>query len=207
VAALWFGCSNAVREIVGEWAVYHRERMVNLKIVPYVASKFVLLGILCLLQCAVLLGIVYRGCGLQGAWLPMYSIMVLMALTGVALGLILSAASRTQEVAIGLLPVVLLTMTVLGGGMQPVHELEGSMQKASYVIPSRWGFEGMLLLEAKHRPGATPPGMHSAEDMAELRFPVDKTRGSVPRAVCALTALFVITTGMIVGILRYRDVH
>ena len=207
VAALWFGCSNAVREIVGEWAVYHRERMVNLKIVPFVASKFFLLGTLCLLQCAVLLGIVYKGCGLQGAWLPMYLIMVLMALTGVALGLILSAASRTQEIALGLLPIVLLTMTVLGGGMQPVHELPGPMQKASYAIPSRWGFEGMLLLEAKQRPNATPPGMDKTEDMAELRFPADKTRGSVLRAVGALAVLFTVTTGLIIGILRYRDVH
>jgi len=31
LSALWFGASNAVREIVGEWAIYHRERMVNLK--------------------------------------------------------------------------------------------------------------------------------------------------------------------------------
>src|SRR5262249_13052775 len=44
LAAFWFGASNAVREVVGEWAVYHRERMVNLKIVPYVASKFTVLG-------------------------------------------------------------------------------------------------------------------------------------------------------------------
>ena len=44
VAAVWFGCSNSAREIVSEWAVYQRERMVNLQIVPYLASKFAILG-------------------------------------------------------------------------------------------------------------------------------------------------------------------
>ena len=61
-AGLWFGCSNAVREIVGEWSIYLRERMVNLKIVPYVASKFAVLSLLCVIQCVTLLGIVHWGC-------------------------------------------------------------------------------------------------------------------------------------------------
>jgi len=32
VAAIWFGCNNAARDIVGEWTIYQRERMVNLKL-------------------------------------------------------------------------------------------------------------------------------------------------------------------------------
>ena len=45
VAAIWFGCNNAARDIVGEWTIYKRERMVTLKLLPYVFSKFaVLLG-------------------------------------------------------------------------------------------------------------------------------------------------------------------
>src|SRR5207249_1386153 len=59
LSAIWFGCSNAAREIVGEWAIYRRERMVNLGIGAYVASKFAVLCMLCIVQCAVLLGIVH----------------------------------------------------------------------------------------------------------------------------------------------------
>ena len=66
LAALWFGCSNAVREIVGEWPVYQRERMVNLKLGPYIASKLATLGGLCLFQCAILLAIAHFGIGLKG---------------------------------------------------------------------------------------------------------------------------------------------
>ena len=34
VAAIWFGCNNAARDIVGEWTIYKRERMVTLKLLP-----------------------------------------------------------------------------------------------------------------------------------------------------------------------------
>jgi hypothetical protein len=228
VAALWFGCSNAVREIVGEWAVYHRERMVSLRLLPYVAFKFAVLGGLCLLQCAVLLGIVKWGCHLKGPFFAMYGVMVLMSLTGVALGLVLSAAARTQEIAMALLPVVQLTMVVLGGGMQPVHKLHESMQYAAYTIPSRWAFESMILLEAgspeqkvwipPRRPAVLPPGstLPSAglpttdQDVAEYHFPAGeegKHRGKVWHGVLALSILFTILVALIFGILRFRDVH
>ena len=35
IAAIWFGCNNVARDIVGEWSVYQRERMVSLKL-PFV---------------------------------------------------------------------------------------------------------------------------------------------------------------------------
>ncbi len=40
---VWFGTSNAAREIVTERAIYLRERMVNLRLFNYVVSKYVLL--------------------------------------------------------------------------------------------------------------------------------------------------------------------
>ncbi|HEY7313104.1 MAG TPA: ATP-binding cassette domain-containing protein, partial [Gemmataceae bacterium] len=43
---LWFGCNNAAKEIVKEEAIYGRERAVNLGIVPYLASKFLVLSVI-----------------------------------------------------------------------------------------------------------------------------------------------------------------
>ena len=42
---VWFGTSNAAREIVSERAIYLRERMVNLSLFNYVLSKFILLSL------------------------------------------------------------------------------------------------------------------------------------------------------------------
>ncbi len=49
LAVLWFGCSNAAREIVGEWPIYRRERMVTVTIPCFMAAKLSVLGGLCLL--------------------------------------------------------------------------------------------------------------------------------------------------------------
>ena len=76
-------------QIVGEWAIYRCERMVNLKITSYVASKFTVLGLLCLIQCLAPLTIVYWGCRLKGPWLTMFGVLVLASLTGLALGLLI----------------------------------------------------------------------------------------------------------------------
>ena len=97
LAALWFGCSNAVREIVAEWPVYQRERMVNLKLASYVASKLTTLGALCLFQCAILLAIVRFGSGLKGDWLATFVILFLASSVGMALGLVISASVRTSK--------------------------------------------------------------------------------------------------------------
>src|SRR5216684_1251529 len=57
-AAVMFGCINGAREIVKEEPIYRRERTVNLGIVPYMLSKVVVLGVLCLVQSAILVAVV-----------------------------------------------------------------------------------------------------------------------------------------------------
>jgi ABC-type multidrug transport system ATPase subunit/pSer/pThr/pTyr-binding forkhead associated (FHA) protein len=157
LAALWFGCSNSARDIVGEWPIYHRERMVNLKIPSYVASKFAVLGALCVVQCAVLLLIVHWIAALQGLWLAMFFIVLLTALVGLAIGLTVSSLARTSEVAIALLPLILLPMVILAGVMQPVHKMNPGVRALAHCMPTRWAFEALLLVETKERPPCPPP--------------------------------------------------
>src|SRR6476646_3128567 len=66
VSAVWFGTSNSAREIVTERAIYLRERMVNLSLFNYVFSKFIILSLVCILQCSILLGIVFFTLGFNG---------------------------------------------------------------------------------------------------------------------------------------------
>lgn len=157
LAALWFGCSNSARGIVGEWAIYHRERMVNLKIPSYVGSKFAVLGALCLVQCVVLLTVVYWGTGMKGPWIATFALLLLTSLVGLGIGLLVSSVARTSEVAIALLPLILLPMVILAGVMQPIHKMNRAVGLLAQVMPSRWAFEGLLLVEIDDRPTWTPP--------------------------------------------------
>ncbi|MEO1670052.1 MAG: ATP-binding cassette domain-containing protein, partial [Cyanobacteria bacterium J06631_2] len=48
--AIWIGLSNAIREIVKEGAIYFRERLLNLGLLPYLSSKLIIRGGLALAQ-------------------------------------------------------------------------------------------------------------------------------------------------------------
>jgi hypothetical protein len=147
IAAIWFGTSNAAREIVSEIAIYRRERMVNLSIVNYVLSKFWLLSLLCLVQCSILLVIVFFALGLGDgdpiAFLWMLLFLVSTSTCAVAIGLLLSTLVVSSEAAMALTPIALIPQVVLGGRMVPMTNkswLEGAMA----LMPSRWGFEGLI---------------------------------------------------------------
>ena len=155
IAAIWFGCNNAARDIVGEWTIYKRERMVTLKLLPYVFSKFAVLLGLCTFQCGSMLAIVYLICGLHSNFIYDFLVLLLSSMVGAALGLSISALSKTTESAIALLPVVLLPIIALGGGMRPVYLMPHAGQILSTIIPSRWSFEANLLHEAKAKEWAT----------------------------------------------------
>ncbi|HUQ43750.1 MAG TPA: ATP-binding cassette domain-containing protein [Candidatus Limnocylindria bacterium] len=54
VGATWLGTSNAIREIVKELPIYHRERAIGLSAGAYVMSKVAVLGVITAIQAVVL---------------------------------------------------------------------------------------------------------------------------------------------------------
>ncbi len=150
IASLWFGTSNAAREIVAEQAIYRRERMVNLSIFNYVMSKFTLLSLLCLVQCTVLLTIVFTTLGLgestARAYFVMLAFMVLTAMCAASIGLLLSSVVVSSEAAMALTPIALIPQVVLGGRMVPMTN-KPWLEYVMAVVPSRWSFEGLLAAE------------------------------------------------------------
>lgn len=150
IAALWFGTSNAAREIVTEQAIYRRERMVNLSIFNYVMSKFSFLTFMCIVQCTVLLGIVFASLGLGGqdpvAFFKMLGVLVTTAVCATSIGLLLSTLVTSAEAAMALTPIALIPQVVLGGRMVPMTN-KIWLKYVMSAIPSRWSFEGLLAAE------------------------------------------------------------
>lgn len=220
VAAVWLGCSNASREIVGEWAVYHRERMVNLRIPSYVISKLLVLGGVGAAQCAVMAVVVTLGCGLAAPVLATFGVLFLASLVGLGSGLVLSAYSRTPEVAISLVPTLLLPMIMLGGALAPLAEMSRPMKAVAQVMPTRWSFEALVMLESPRRPvwqaiparatsaPAVPDGEPEAlteKTVADLYFP-DTVRSGLAASVAVLGAMSAVLLLAIMVILKTRDV-
>jgi ABC-type multidrug transport system ATPase subunit/pSer/pThr/pTyr-binding forkhead associated (FHA) protein len=149
VSAVWFGTSNAAREVVSERAIYMRERMVNLKLFNYIFSKFVLLSMFCVVQCTILLAIVFFALGFNGG-LPAFGLslatLIVTAMNSVAVGLLLSTLVNSAEAAMALTPIALIPQVVLGGLLVPMTT-NPMLKWFMYVMPARWGFQGVIAQE------------------------------------------------------------
>jgi hypothetical protein len=149
VAAVWFGTSNAAREIVSERAIYMRERMVNLKLFNYVTSKFFLLSLFCIIQCTILLAIVFFSLGFNGgpqAFAISLATLIIVSMNSVATGLLLSTLVQSSEAAMALTPIALIPQVVLGGLMVPMTT-NPLLKWPMYLMPARWGFQGVVAQE------------------------------------------------------------
>ncbi len=217
VAAIWFGCNNVARDIVGEWTVFQRERMVSLKLPSYVFSKMAVAAVLCFFQCLTLLGIAFLMCNLQADFLSTLGILYLSSLVGAALGLCVSARASTTESAIAMLPLILLPIIALGGGLTPVYEPDGTLkpiQQIAKVMPSRWAFEANLRLEADvHKHGRTAindPDPEQNHDLGEVQIPQSpdkKNRSSLATSFAVLGGMLVFWTATVLVFLRMRDIQ
>ena len=92
-SAVMFGCINSIREIVKEAPIFRRERTVNLGVLPYMFSKIVVLGVLCLLQSLVLVVCVsildpFEYSVFLPPFLEAYITIALVSLAGLMLGLL-----------------------------------------------------------------------------------------------------------------------
>ena len=145
-ATVLFGCINGTREIVKEAAIYRRERAVNLGILPYMFSKIVVLGLLCLFQSAVLTFAVELGEPLrQGVFLSpvleTYITLSLTSLAGLMIGLAISAIAPNNDRAISLVPLVLLPQVIFSGAIIPLKDW--FTQIVSTIFPSRWAMAAL----------------------------------------------------------------
>lgn len=157
LVSTWFGTSVAAREIIREKAIYTRERMVNLGLLPYVASKLFMLGVIVGVQCLMfwlplkffdLTGLMQMPGSLFG--IPQLWTMVLTSLVGVALGLLISALVRTSEMATSLVPLVLIPQILFSGLVgvpQGVSKVVGLAMPAAWSYDSLKRFSGLDTLE------------------------------------------------------------
>lgn len=113
VSCFWFGCNNSAREIVKERSIYSRELLVNLSPASYLSSKLLLQFVVAALQSLLLLSLVDAWCRVPGQLVSQGLILMMAAAAGVVLGLFLSTVALTQEIALTLVPLVLIPQIIL----------------------------------------------------------------------------------------------
>lgn len=146
LAVILLGVFAASFEIIKEQAIYRRERMVSLRLLPYLGSKFVVLGIFMVLQCLLLLAVLALKIDFPNSgailWGPLeyYFTLILTALTSVALGLFISALASSRDMVIYLVLIALFVQIVFSGA---VFQLSPLTQPLSWLTISRWSLEAL----------------------------------------------------------------
>ena len=153
-SAIMFGCINAIREFVKEAPIYRRERTVNLGILPYMLSKIVVLGVLCLVQSLILVAVVeifdpFKHSVFLPPFLEVYITIALTSLAGLMLGLTISAVAPNNDRAMSFLPLLLLPQVIFAGTVFPLTNW--FLQYPAMLFPIRWAMAAL---------GSTV-GMHS----------------------------------------------
>lgn len=146
VGVVFMGSALTVRDLVGERAIFHRERAVGLRPGAYLLAKLLVFGVALLAQIVILMAVTYAGQGTpprKGVLLPSIVELPLdlmfVGMVGVLVGLLISAVVRTSEQTMPPLVVVVMVQLVMCGGMFALHGRAG-VEQFAWFIPSRWGY-------------------------------------------------------------------
>lgn len=171
LVAVWFGTSVSAREIIRERAVYNRERMVNLGLVPYVGSKLLVLSLIVGAQCVLLFGTLklFDIAGMMKmpgdlGGIPQLIVMIITGMVGIALGLFVSSVVKTSEMATSLVPLILIPQILFSG---LVGVPKGTAEKLlGTLMPATWSFDEMKRLtnlDTLRKEGSDPKGHYDGK--------------------------------------------
>jgi ABC-type multidrug transport system ATPase subunit len=159
----FFGLTYGLLQIVGEMAVFRRERLAGLSVGAYVASKVTALLPVLAAVSAVLL-VVLRALGRLPAvgwdvYASLFATMVIEATSALALGLLASAAVSNAAQAALALPMLCFPQVLFGGAIVPVDQMATPGRLMSLVLSNRHAFDALGRDLGLDRYTATLPAM------------------------------------------------
>ncbi|OBG83127.1 ABC transporter ATP-binding protein [Mycobacterium sp. E802] len=164
----FFGLTYGLLQIVGEMAVFRRERLAGVSVAAYVGSKVTALLPVLALVSAVLLGVL-RGLGRLPAlgwhvYALLFMTILVEATSALALGLFASAAVSNAAQAALALPMLCFPQVLFGGAIVPVNDMAAPGRVMSYGLANRHAFEALGRDLDLDRFTATLPAMSGYRD-------------------------------------------
>ena len=141
-ALMFLGAFVGARAIAEEISIFRRERLVNLKLLPYTLSKLFVLGLFMVVQAGLMLGITALNVDFPGGTetlLRTYGILVLVGLAAIGLGLQISAMCSNGLQAAVITVVLLIPQGALAGANIPINQIKEAARALSLLMMSRWG--------------------------------------------------------------------
>lgn len=144
-AAFWLGIFDSIQEICKERSIFSRESDGGLRSGAYLASKVLVLGVLCLLQTVLLVAVLILAMGtprnpIFDGTAELFISTYLTVLSAMSLGLLVSALFRSPDKALAMAPILILPQILFSGF---ACELNDVTDKVSYAINCRWAYEAL----------------------------------------------------------------
>jgi ABC-type multidrug transport system ATPase subunit len=134
-------------DLVKERSIFLRERMVNLKVLPYLWSKAFIYSIFVIIQVLLYLIIISFGVDIPekglyfNGYVELFITLYLTMMAGISFGLIISAVSKSTEMAIYILTMMLFFQFFFAGA---VFDLRGNkFEPLSYLSTTRWALTAL----------------------------------------------------------------
>ncbi len=159
----------------------------------YVAAKVGVLSALVAVQVGLLAGIVLAVRPLPGADAAL--LLVVLLLTGfasVAMGLVLSAAARSEDQATSFVPLALVPQLFFAGAIIPVEKMSGAISVLSEIVYARWAYAA----------GGAPLDLTARLNAQRASVYGDFFSVSVPLALVILCAFVAVLLALVAVLLR-----
>ena len=147
VAVLWIGSISGVREINGEFPQLKRDYLYGTSLAAYFAAKITSCFAFSSFQVVLLASLVMLGGGYLGepfgfSYPGIIGVLLLLTLMGTGIGLFMSGAVKSPLAAVGVLPIILIPLVIMGGALIPHHHTDGLQDVVMRGNPLRIAFEG-----------------------------------------------------------------
>lgn len=144
-SAFWVGMLNAIQEVCKERSIMRREYMTGLSLNAYILSKVLVLGVLCLIQSALIISVFAGSVGLPeeglftNPFVELFITTCLTAISSTAMGLFVSSLFTNADRAMTVAPILLMPQILFSG---LIFKLDGAAEMISWLAVCRWSMEG-----------------------------------------------------------------
>jgi len=202
VVAMFLGLTNSVDDVIRDRPVLMRERNLNVRLGYYVAAKVFTLGVFAVMQCALYALVGDALLEVRGMFWIIFTALFLTTMSGVAIGLLVSALVNDSKTGVLIIPVVLIPQLILAGAFTKYEEMNrnldfihsihewfdrhpaSAMEPRSDLqvpaicqfMPMRWSYEGLVFAQAKLNPLTLRQAriQRQIDRLAALKTPTEK---------------------------------
>ena len=123
LVALFLALMNSVEDIIRDRTILQRERNLDVRVAYYVAAKFLTLCVFSALQCALFVLIGNYVLEVRGMFWHYFTWTFLTGISGISLGLLVSALVPNSKTGAMLVPLILIPQLIFGGALIKYEEM------------------------------------------------------------------------------------